>query len=99
MGSITVLNPTGVTRGGELPLAPRLADLHDTSIAFYNNGKWNADVLLASIADAVRQEHGEGVTTTICEYDNLAQYAADAESTAYIKELSQFDAVVLALGD
>jgi len=99
MGTIKVLNPTGLVRGGETPLAPRLSDLNGKSLAFYNNGKWNAGLLLDNIAKAVREEHGDGVQTTLCEYDNLAHYAEDAENTAYIKDLSRYDAVVLALGD
>jgi hypothetical protein len=99
MGSINVLDPTGLVRGGEIPLAPRLSDLHDMSLAFYNNGKWNAGLLLESVAKAVRDESGSGVQTTLCKYDNLAHYAEDAETTPYIKDLSSYDAVVLALGD
>jgi hypothetical protein len=99
MSSIKVLDPTGFTRGGELPLAPRLTGLRDMSLAFYNNGKWNAGLLLESVAGAVRDEHGDGVQTAIREYDNLAHYAEDAETTAYIEDLSSYDAVVLALGD
>lgn len=99
MSLINVLDPTGVTRGGELPLAPRPADLHDASIAFYDNGKWNAGLLLETIAETVHEQLGGRVKTSICRYDNLAQYAADAESTEYIKDLARFDAVVLALGD
>ena len=99
MTLISVLDPTGATRGGELSLAPRPADLHNMSIAFYDNGKWNAGLLLESIAEAVQEGQGGSVKTSVRKYDNLAQYAADAESTDYIKDLAQYDAVVLALGD
>jgi hypothetical protein len=99
MGTIKLLDPTGLVRGGEIPLAPRLPGLHDMSVAFFNNGKWNAGLLLDNIAKAVRKEHGDGVQTIHREYDNLAHYAEDAETTAYIKDLSRYDAVVIALGD
>lgn len=99
MGTIRLLDPTGLVRGGEIPLAPRLPDLDGMSVAFFNNGKWNADLLLDGVADAIRKEHGDGVHTIRREYDNLAHYADDAETTAYIKDLSRYDAVVIALGD
>ncbi|MAG32901.1 MAG: hypothetical protein CL908_18645 [Deltaproteobacteria bacterium] len=99
MGSIEVLDPTGRTRGGEIPLAPRLSDLQGMALAFFDNSKWNARPLLDGIAKTVREQHASDVQTTLCEYDNLDHYAEDAETTAYIEDLSRYDGVVIAVGD
>ncbi|MBW2243268.1 MAG: hypothetical protein JRG92_19130 [Deltaproteobacteria bacterium] len=99
MASIEVLDPTSRTRGGEIPLAPRLSDLHEKALGFFDNGKWNARLLLDNIAQIVREQHVSDVETTLCEYDNLDHYAENAEDTAYIEQLSRYDGVVIALGD
>ena len=99
MGSIEVLDPTSRTRGGEIPLAQRLSGLHEMSLAFFDNSKWNARLLLDNIAQTVREQHVSDVKTIPCEYDNLDHYAEDAETTAYIEALSRYDGVVIAVGD
>ncbi len=98
MGLIEVLDPTGRTRAGELPLAARIGDLHARKVAFFDNGKWNAGALLNDLARAIGERVSD-LKAVYCEHDNLDHYAADAESTAYIEALAEYDAVVIGVGD
>jgi hypothetical protein len=99
MALIEVLDPTSRTRTGELPLAERLADLHNRSVAFYDNGKWNAGPLLDNIAGAIKEDV-PGVHAVPCEHEAvLDHYAADAATTPYFEKLSLYDAVVIGIGD
>ncbi|MBI4595475.1 MAG: hypothetical protein HY730_03750 [Candidatus Tectomicrobia bacterium] len=94
---IIVLNPVAKARVEETPLAPRLQSLEGKKIGFLDNIKANVALLLANIEQALTAKYNfsEVVHLAKKEYPSTAGPAPEW----IIKDLSQCDLVINALGD
>ena len=56
--SFSVYDPRGTSLTVEAPLASRKSKLAGATIGFLDNGKEQADVILARVAELLEQRHG-----------------------------------------
>lgn len=85
--------PEGRVRSIAVPLAPRLQELQGKVIAFMQNGKPNADVLLGRLAALMQKEYGLAGIITRAK-------AKTTEPAEFIEALSrESQGVVNAIGD
>ena len=90
---IKLLVPEGRVRAVSIPLAPRLKELQGKVIVFMQNGKPNADILLARLANLMQKKYGlSGVRSKA--------KARTTEPAGSIEELPhECQGVVNAIGD
>ncbi len=90
---IELLVPEGRSQALPVLSAPRLGDLKGKTIGFLQNGKPNADILLARLAHLMEQEYGlEGVRSR-------AKPRASDPATFIEEMASECQGVVNAIGD
>lgn len=92
--SVNVVNPVGVPKKKEVPLAPRLESLEGKVIGFLDNAKQKADVLLQVVMEYF--ESRGAICNTIYEFKpHLAKPLPEEQ----IMVLAKADAVIGAVGD
>jgi hypothetical protein len=93
MTKLTILNPLVIDDAPRASLAPPVASLRNSKIAFVDNSKVNADVFLNRLKPLLERSGAcAGVTIRkLAPKDDLT----DAD----IKQLTQHDAVVQCFGD
>jgi hypothetical protein len=93
MTEIEVLVPVAESRVEDGPLAPRPPDLAGRRVGLLDNGKANAGLLLATVADDLAARAGR--------FDLVAEgkVATSAAPREVMDRLVRCDAVVLAIAD
>ena len=92
---IILLDPTAKSKVSEKHIAPRVNDLNGKVIGFLNNGKANADILLARIEEVLSKQFK---FSQVIKQNK--RNAARAVSETTIEELTgKCDVVVNAMGD
>ena len=94
MQKVTFLNPRIAGSTEHAPLAPQITALSDSTVAFVDNSKVNADIFLSHVRPALAQAYGVKIGRTVRK---LAP--KDELTEADIKELATYDAVVQCFGD
>jgi hypothetical protein len=91
---ITVLDPTGQSEAEAPRLAPPLPSLKGALVGLLDNGKANADQLLAEVERLLRAEYG--VRELL--YRRKPDFSRPAPA-ALLAELRACDAIITAVGD
>ena len=88
------IDPTAGTGRKRVPLAPRPADLAGKVVGLLDNTKEQGDVILQTIADALREKHGVA-RVVIRRKEHYSKPAKDALIDEMAKEV---DVAIAALG-
>ena len=94
MSIIDLYNPTIHDDTQRIPLAPQLAALRSSRIAFVDNSKVNADVFLGRVKALLGEKYGAlagGTVRKLAPKDDL--------SAADLMLLGDYDAVIQGFGD
>jgi hypothetical protein len=91
-----LLDPTGGDDGGtDTRLAPRLRSLSGLRVGLLDNGKPNASVLLAAVADELRHSFGVASSTAYTK----GYFGTPVEESQIQQILANSDFVVAGIGD
>jgi hypothetical protein len=90
---VSLLVPEGRVRAVPISPPPRMSELKGKVVGFLHNGKPNADILLARLADLLRERHGLAQARTRSK-PRVTEPAEFIEALA-----SECQGVVNALGD
>ena len=93
MAQIELLDPTGQPRSVRAALAPRVADLRGRRVGLLDNGKANADAVLARVAEHLQRAQG------VESFVTRRKATATRGATDLAALASVVPVVVTALGD
>ena len=94
--TLITLDPTGVGRVENHPLAPRLASLRGARVGLLHNVKTNARELIVDIGDLLKERYGVEIVGPVLTAGQSGMLAKPEQ----LQELaSQVDLVITAVGD